>query len=202
MAEWRVYLDGVLINDVVDSFTVNANKDNYCKELTLNISDPSYFNRFDWNVISPQPRLEVRILEGGSEVSLGRFFAERPVFVVDPRSQLLRGIWGRSETARLGPPFAKKITKTWDSDTYLYDILDELISCAGLTFDQSYCSVDNYLIHGNSLQVTQQYPINILKNLMTLCGGVVTTDRQDHIVFRPVTFDYDSPIWTINDSII
>lgn len=210
---FKVILDGTIdITDKVKSFQITDSLDAYCREASLDILDETFFDSLDFSRIPENPRIEIftSILEETPPtpqqvwVSQGVFFIERPTFQVG--TQITEtGIWGRQSTAILNEPFAQKITKLWSSNTTLYAILQEIIESVGLTWIEDNCELDNYNIFADTFEADNEYPIDVLKNLVNLCvgeEGFVTTDRLGNICIKKLKRTYPTYDHDITDSIV
>lgn len=131
-------------------------------------------------------------------VSQGTFFIERPTFKVGIH-ETMTGVWGRQSTAILAEPFAQKVTKLWDEDTTFYAICKEIIESVGLVWDSTKCDIADFTIYADNFEADDQYPIEVLQELVELIvgeEGFVTSDREGNICIKrlvrvPTTSDYD-----------
>ncbi len=139
------------------------------------------------------------IIEGTTVwISQGLYFIERPTFKVGIH-ETMTGVWGRQSTAILAEPFAQKVTKLWDEDTTFYAICKEIIESVGLVWDSTKCDIADFTIYADNFEADDQYPIEVLQELVELIvgeEGFVTTDRAGNICIKrlvraPTTSDYD-----------
>ncbi len=139
------------------------------------------------------------IMEGTTVwVSQGLYFIERPTFKVGIH-ETMTGVWGRQSTAILAEPFAQKVTKLWDEDTTFYAICEEIIESVGLVWDSAKCEIQDFTIYADNFEADDQYPIEVLQELVELIvgeEGFVTSDREGNICIKrlvrtPTTSDYD-----------
>lgn len=205
---WKFLLDGVDITNKVSTFSIETSLDMYCRELSFSLTDEALYYTFDFSVIPEEPRVEVftRITDDIDPedeydyiwISQGLFFIERPTFTIDAQTTTT-GLWGRQSTAILGEPFAQKVTKLWDTDTSFYDICEEILESVGLTWDDSRCAIQNFIIFADNFEADDIYPIDVLKNLIDLivgAEGFVVSDREGFICIKrldrlPITYDYN-----------
>lgn len=200
---WKIELNSVDISDKVSRVSVLKNIENYCKEMTLDISDASLYSGFDFDQVPDSPEIEIFTKTGETFVSQGTFFVERPEIASSINADLLQGIWGRSLTAILDEPFATKVTKVWETQTTFYAICDEMCDLAGFTWSSAYSDIDDFVIYPYTFEVDGLYPIEVISELVKLAkspGGFVTTDKDDHLCIKLTEFSPSSEDVTITDS--
>lgn len=208
---WKFVLDGTVdITDKVLSFNIESSLEMFCRELSLELADETFYDALDFSIIPESPRIEVftrtnELSEDEYEdeydpawISQGEFFIERPTFRVG-LNETTTGIWGRQSTAIMGEPFAQKITKLWVADTTFYNICEELLESVGLTWDENKCDLADFYVYADNFEADNELPIEVLKKLVNLAVGAegfVTCDRQGDICIRvldraPTTSDVD-----------
>jgi len=194
--DWDVLLDDVSIKTQIGAFQVRESKGAYARELTLFAGDPDFYDLFDYTTI-PLLRIEIKTKIADTWISQGKFFIERPGIFATPDSIMSPGVWGRSETAVAGPPFAAKVSKTWDQDTTLQDIITEMADLCGLsvTFD-----IDNFPVFANSYAVDGMYPIDVISDLADLAGAHVGCTPAGVITIQPSVFHPAAADYTITDA--
>ncbi|MFA5394416.1 MAG: hypothetical protein WC346_00170 [Methanogenium sp.] len=212
---WKIILDGTTdITDKVQSFTIDAALDSFCRELSLELRDVDFYDSLDFSIIPDSPRIEVftRVTDEYDEydeydyawISQGIFFIEKPTFKVG-LNITETGIWGRQSTAILGEPLAPKMTKLWDEDASFYTICQEILELVGLTWDASRCDIANYTIYANSFEAQNQYPIEVLRNLVELVvgeEGFVITDRSGNIWIKRIDRDPTASVYDVTDIMV
>lgn len=199
----RIELNGAEITAKVSRFEITARLDAYCRELSVDIADPDLYDSIDFSVLPESPAIEVFTRVGEDWVSQGQFFIEKPTFQVGIH-RTETGLWGRSQTAALGPPFAVRFTKTWDPDTTFFTICTEVCTAAGLAWDPSYSAISDFTIHARTFTAENLTPVEIIQGLLELAYGedaFLTTDRAGHVVIglrdrAPSTADH-----VVNDPI-
>ena len=194
---WDVKYNGVSISDKVERFEIVASRGSFVREMSLYIKDKTFYNNLDFSSIPESPEIEILTRTGTVWVSQGLFYIEKPLLTTSVMSETSDGIWGRSKTAVLGEPFATKITKTWDSDTTFYDLVDEVLEGTGITAN---IEIDDFTIYAYTYAVQQKYPIEIIAELARIAGAYVTTNKDNELVVRRVTFHPSSASITITDS--
>lgn len=183
---FRIELDGVDITDKVSRFEITASLESYVREVSVDLADADLYDSLDFSVLPDEPTLEVFTQVDSSWVSQGLFFVEKPTYKVGTHSTTT-GLWGRSETARLGSPFAAKISKTWETDTTFFAICDELCTAAGLTWDEAYSDIPDFTVYAFTFQVSGSYPCEVISQLLELAyaeDAFLTTDAAGHICIR------------------
>lgn len=193
--EWDILLDSVSIKDEIESFNIRESKGSYVRELTLVSIDPEFYNQFTY-IDLPTERVEVRTRVDVDWVSQGTFFIEKPVQVANEDGTTSPGVWGRSSTAKAGPPFAQKITKEWDTDTTFFDIVTEVATLCGLTITSE---VDNYQIVAKSYVADNVYPIDIIQELAEFIGGYVGCTNAGALVVKKNVFHPTVATYTLTD---
>ena len=125
--DWDVLFDGLSIADKIVSFDITKGRGRFCKELTLEVADYSLRDSVDLSSVPEDPLIEVRTNTGNGWISEGVFFIERCT-TVQSKDAIILTLWGRDESARLTQPFARKISKEYDEDTTLYEIIEEILT--------------------------------------------------------------------------
>ncbi len=193
----RIELNGEDITALVSRFEILARLDAYVREISLEVADPDLYDNLDFSLLPDSPALEVLTRVGEDWVGQGKFFIEKPTFQVGLH-RTDTGLWGRSETARLGPPFAVRITKTWENATTFFSICHEMCEAAGLAWDDQYSAVSDFTIHARTFTAENAYPVEVIQEILELAHGqdaFLTTDRAGHVVIArrdraPVASDH------------
>ncbi len=194
--DWDILLDDVSIKDQIARFEVRDSDGGYARELTIDAADPSFYDQFEFNVL-PQLRLEVKVKETDTWVSLGRFYIEQPGLAAGPDEISGQGLWGRSETAKAGAPFAPKVTQSWDTDTTANAIINEMAALCDLTVN---FDLTDYTVFAGSYAVDGAYPIDVIRELAEYAGGTVGCTADGDLVVRPYTFHPSSADHTVTDT--
>ncbi len=201
---FKVELNGTDITAKVARFEITASLESYVRELSAEIADPALYDTFDFSVLPESPSLEVFTRVADEWVSQGRFFAEKPTYQVGIH-RTDTGIWGRSESARLGAPFAPKVSKLWDRLTTFYDICREMCEPAGLSWDPAFCEIPDFLIYAFSYQADNVYPVEVISELIHLAHGenaVLTTDRAGHVRIRKIDRAPEAADHDVTDAVL
>lgn len=201
---FRIEYDGTDISSKVRMFTISDEIESYCRELSLEIADESFYDSIDFSILDKDPKLEVFTQTGSTEVSQGKFFVERPVHQTE-LMQTIFGLWGRSKTALLGEPFAVKVSKEWAVETTAFDIIDEMARLCGLTFSSDNSDIDNFQVYANTFTAENEYPVDVILRLLELSYGpdaFLCTNKDDEIIIKqrqryPVSYDT-----TLTDSVV
>lgn len=179
-----IELNGEDITSRISRFEISARVDAYCREMSIDVADPDLYDSLDFSVLPDAPALEILTRIEDAWVSQGKFFIEKPTFQVGLH-RTETGLWGRSETARLGPPFAVRITKTWESATTFFAVCEEMCEAAGLAWDPSHCAISDFMIHARTFTAENAYPVEVIQELLELAYGgdaFLATDRDGHVV--------------------
>jgi len=198
--DWKIELDSVDITDKVARFEIDADLAQYCRELTVEIADPAFYAGLDFATIPAAPALEVFTMTASTWVSQGKYFMERPALSSDINQDIINGLWGRGETARLGAPFAPRVSKMWDQDTSFFAICAEMCALAGLTWDDSQAAIDDFYIFAYTYQVENAYPVDVLSELAELAGALLTCDRLGRVLIRAIDYAPAAAAVTITDA--
>ena len=200
MYNWQIKLNGVDISDKVSGFSITCSLDSYCREMSLDIADKALYDSLDFSQISESPEIEILTKIGASYVSQGTFFIERPALASTVNSDIMQGVWGRSLTAKLGEPFAPKVTKVWETQTTLFAICEEMCSLAGFTWDPAYSDISDFVVFPYTYEVENVYPVDIITELAELAGALVTTDRLGHLCIKQINYSPSAADVTITDA--
>ena len=197
---WKIELNSVDISNKVDYFSILCSLNNFCRELTFNIIDKSIYDALDFTQLSESPEIEVFTKITDTFISQGKFYLERPTFIEELNSEMMRGVWGRSETAALAEPFAPKVKKVWETKTTFYTICQEMCDLVGFTWNQTYSEIDDFVIYPYTYEADNLYPIDVISELATLAGAKVTTDRNGNLCIKENNFSPTSEAHTFTDS--
>jgi hypothetical protein len=176
------------ITDKAARFTITASRDNYCREMVIEISDPAFYAALPLTRIPAAPAVEILTRVADVWKSQGKFFIERPAMDHELDSSVARGVWGRSETAALGEPFASKRSISVESDTTFFALATDLITGAGLTWDLADSDIADFPVYAYTYARENAYPITILSELAEYAGAYITTNRAGAV--RIVQIDY------------
>ena len=197
--DWKIEHNGIDITDKCARFDITADLSQYARELVVTIADPAFYDALDFSVIPEDPALEVFTMVDAAWVSQGKFFIERPALTSSIHEDALPGLWGRSATARLGSPFAPRISRMWDADTSFYAICAEMCAAAGLTWADAQSDIEDFYIFAYTYQAENAFPIDILAELADLAGALVTCDRAGLVRIRAIDYAPSSATATIAD---
>ncbi len=193
------------IADQVTRFEISARLDQYCRELSIDIADPDLYASFDFSQLPAEPELEVFTRIADDWISQGQFFVERPTFEVGPHSTMT-GVWGRSITARLGPPFSVKVSPSTDEQTTFFAVCAELCAAAGVDWDDTYAEIDDFVIFGgtwpDSGGTQNAYPIELMNELAGFVGALITTDRAGHVCVKAIDYAPAASSVEITDAVV
>ena len=204
------------ITDKIKSFTIESSLESFCRELSFDLFDETFYDTLDFSIIPETTRIEVftSISEEVDEydeygmvpiwVSQGSFFIERPTFQVGI-NETVTGVWGRQSTAILGEPFAQKVTKLWSVDTSFYAICQEILESVGLTWDSTKCDIQDFIVYADTFEADDKYPIEVLQSLVELivgAEGYVTSDKIGDICIKRLERAPTTSLFDLTDSVI
>lgn len=182
--DWDVLLDDVSVKRQIANFQIRESKGAYARELTLFAADSSFYDQFDFSVF-PKLRIEVKTSTGGAWVSQGKFYIEQPVLSVAADTMLSQGVWGRSETAKIGAPWAVKVSKAWETDTTCQAIMTEMAQLCGLAIN---FQTGDYVVHGGTYTVEGVYPIDVITEIAGFTGDYIGCSTSGELVVRSNVF--------------
>jgi len=194
--DWDIELDGVSIKDQISDFSIKEAKGSYVRELTLTANVPSFYDLFDYTEL-PVLRIEVFTKAGGSFISQGNFYIERPGISVLSDSITSSSVWGRSETAVLGSPFAAKISKTWTIDTTCYAIIDEMVALCGITVTKE---MADYPIVAETFTVANLYPIEVIQKLVNYSNGYLCCNPAGELLVKEELYHPSTSAYSLTDA--
>jgi len=197
---WKITLNSADISNKVSGFSVACSLESFCREMTIDISDPDLYAELDFSQISESPEIEIFTKTGEDWISQGEFFIERPALSTGIKSGLMQGVWGRSITAMLAEPFAAKVTKAWEAKTTFFNVCEEMCDLAGFTWDETYSDIDDFVIYPYTYSVEGVYPIDVIAELAMLAGALVTTDMLGHLCIKQIDYSPSSADVTITDA--
>ena len=122
----------------------------------------------------------------------GKFFAEKPDVLEDANMVTVPSIWGRCNLARLQDPFALKITRTYLDKTTMQTIVKDLVEEAGMDPSLVVFGIDDYTVPGGLLRVVDQYPLQIIIDLVTRTNGYVRCDKVGNLIVKKRFFHFDA----------
>lgn len=198
--DWKIELNSIDISDKISGFSIACSLTNFCREMTLDFADQDYYASLDFSQISETPEIEIFTKNGATFISQGQFFIERPALATAVNSEIMQGIWGRSQTAVLSEPFSPKITKAWETQTTFFGICDEVCDLAGFTWDPDYSDIDDFVIFPYTYEAENLYPVDVITELAALAGAVVTTDREGHLCIKEIDYSPSVANETITDA--
>jgi hypothetical protein len=195
-----VRIGGVAVRWSSVSWTIS--EDSYLIEATITLRDVAEFNsiakldtvEIDWDGIAYQlfvaAKLRSRSISG--ESGSADYGAEYTIIA-------------RSLTAGLDAPYAMPITRSWPTTILASVIASELIAPLAdiLTLD---FRLEDWLQPGGTFFVTDESPLEGLRKLAAIVGGILQTSPGSALILRPAdtvppaSWATTAPAWTIEDS--
>lgn len=199
----RVLYNSVDISDKVESFDINRSLDQYCDEITITVNDATFYDALSFAQLPAAPLLQVYTRVDNDWVSQGSFYIERPDLNNDIMSTSA-SFWGRSTTARLGEPFAPKVTKVWEENTTLFAVCQEMCDLCGLTWSSTYSEIEDFVVFAYTFEVENSYPIEVMSELLEHAygpGAFITTDLAGHICIKLRQYTPSASDFAVTDPI-
>jgi hypothetical protein len=154
----------------------------------------------DGLVMSRVPRTKDILVErliNGAWTTWGPFFWERTQRPDDPDAKTAI-LWGRSDSARLGPPWAPKVSKQWPSETTVGAIVQEMAELCGVTVTLA----DDYNICAYCFVVSDLYPSEVLQEICAKAGQQIRWPQRDgSLVLAPRKYPpYPAPTVVLTEA--
>ncbi|KKL48767.1 hypothetical protein LCGC14_2322230, partial [marine sediment metagenome] len=122
----------------------------------------------------------------------GKFFVEKPDVLEDKNQIAIPSLWGRNGLARLTDPFAAKLTKTFKNKTTFSAVVKDLVKDGGMDETKVQIDIDDYIIPGNLLSVSNRYPLQIIIDLATKTNGYVRSKKTGDLHIKKDIFHWGS----------
>jgi len=134
-------------------------------------------------------------------INQGFFFGEKPDVLETVDKVAIPSLWGRNELARLQDPFALKITRSFLGRTTMRTIVKDLVDEAGMDSSLVVFDIDDYTIPGGLLRVVEQYPLQMIADLVIRTNGYIRSDKLGnlHVKKRFFHFDAETAVKAIAD---
>ncbi len=121
----------------------------------------------------------------------GKFFVEQPDVLEDKNQIAIPSLWGRNGLARLTDPFAAKLTKTFKNKTTFSAVVKDLVKDAGMDDTKVLIDIDDFIIPGNLLSVSNRLPLSIIIDLATKTNGYVRSKKSGDLHIKKDIFHWD-----------
>ena len=120
----------------------------------------------------------------------GKFFVEKPDVVENKEDIAIPSLWGRCGLARLTDPFANRLTKTFLNKQNFSDLIADLVKDAGM--DESLITIDinDFIVPGNLLTISNRFPLDIIINLANKTNGYVRCDKGGNLHIKKDIFHF------------
>ena len=99
-------------------------------------------------------------------------------------------LWGRNGLARLTDPFAGKLTKTFKNKTSFSAVVKDLVKDAGMDDTQIQIDIDDFIIPGNLLTVSNRFPLSIIIDLASKTNGYVRSKKTGDLHVKKDIFHF------------
>ncbi len=111
----------------------------------------------------------------------GKFFVEKPDVIEGEEDIAIPSLWGRCGLARLTDPFVNRLTRTFTRKINFSEILAELVDEAGMDSSAITIDIDDFVVPGNLLTISNQLPLEIITNLARKTNGYVRCDKKGNL---------------------
>lgn len=177
---WRVKLNGVDITAYCSGVSTSYQADAICGECTVELASRAPLAGI---VVPRVPQVLSIVVEehkDGTWVSKGSYFLEAIDYPQDTDA-LTASIWGRSLSARLGTPWAQKISKQWPGGETIDSIMAEVAGPCGVTI-----SLDSdFDVCQYCYAVSDQSPAEIIRDLATRSGQILWPQLDGTLTIAP-----------------
>lgn len=120
----------------------------------------------------------------------GRFFVEKPDVIESEEDIAIPSLWGRNALARLTDPFVDKLTKTFPRKQNFSDIVKDLVKDAGMDETKVIIDIDDFVVPGNLLTISNQLPLDIITNLARKTNGYVRSQKTGDLIIKKDFFHF------------
>jgi hypothetical protein len=120
----------------------------------------------------------------------GRFFVEKPDVVESEEDIAIPSLWGRNGVARLTDPFVNKLTKTYTRKQNFSELVTELVTEAGMDASKVIIDIDDFVIPGNLLTVSNQVPLDVIINLCRKTNGYARSQKTGDLHIKKDIFHF------------
>lgn len=120
----------------------------------------------------------------------GRFFVEKPDVIESEEDIAIPSLWGRCGLARLTDPFVNKLTKTFPKKQNFSDLVAELVTEAGMDASKVIIDIDDFIIPGNLLTISNQLPLDVLINVARKTNGYIRCQKTGDLIVRKDIFHF------------
>jgi len=198
----HIYIDGTLVDDYIQDWTINIDSGSYVNSASINFVNKTFFSNCNPTIKIGERRIEIVI----DDISY-KFMIEKREPSRTP-SDTSFGIWGRSYIATLDLPYATPINDkevVYNSDTEEYyspddatyvphiwqtsdvtakQIMESVIGDCVLSFE-----INDFIVKKGTFTVSTQSPISIINTLAKIVGANISTDLNDKVIVRYSDFN-------------
>ena len=137
------------------------------------------------HIFGTSPGIEFIVLK-----NQGKFFVEKPDVLEDKDRIAIPSLWGRNGLARLTDPFAGKLTKTFKNKTSFSAVVKDLVKDAGMDDTKIQIDIDDFIIPGNLLTVSNRFPLSIIIDLASKTNGYVRSKKTGDLHVKKNIFHF------------
>jgi hypothetical protein len=122
----------------------------------------------------------------------GRFFVEKPDVIESDEDIAIPSLWGRNGLARLTDPFVDKLTKTYNNKQNFSELVADIVKDAGMDETKIIIDIDDFVIPGNLLTISNQLPLDVITNVARKTNGYVRSQKTGDIHIKKDFFHFDT----------
>lgn len=175
----RVEIDGLDVSDKVNDWSIDYDDQVICKTVSVTVKDRAFAQSIKLRKYNDSTfddaRLEIIDVDG---YSLGEF-------LIDDKSENAASksysctLSGRSMTALLDKPYSDRLNTLYDEATTKLEVVGDLATDKSLTVEWG---IPDSILPIGALTADDEPPMSIIKKVVEAGGGLVYTNREDHIV--------------------
>lgn len=177
---WRVKLNGTDITAYCSGVSVSYQADAICGECTVDLASRAPLAGIVVPRVPQVLSIVVEEYKDGAWTSKGSYYLEAIDYPQDLDAKTA-SIWGRSKSARLGSPWAQKVSKQWPDPETIGAIMAEVAGPCGVTI-----SLDSdFDVCQYCYAVSDQSPAEIIRDLATRSGQILWPQADGSLVVAP-----------------
>lgn len=180
MKPWRVILNGTDITRKVSRVQARFDAERISGEVSVDLADRAALDGIVLPRVPQGLSIVVDALVGGIWVSKGSYFLDEITYPKNPAA-LTAAVWGRTLSARLGTPWAQKISRQWPAATSIAEILQELAVMCGVTIQLQ----NDYPICQYCYAVADWSPGQIVQDLAAKSGQICWPQVDGSLIVAP-----------------
>jgi len=120
----------------------------------------------------------------------GRFFVEKPDVIESDEDIAIPSLWGRNGLARLTDPFVDKLTKTYNNKQNFSELVADIVKDAGMDETKVIIDIDDFVIPGNLLTISNQLPLDVITNVARKTNGYARSQKTGDLHIKKDFFHF------------